>query len=162
LKINSAENLIGSGATMTGNGILPSKISEIHKLVEGLQGCLNNASGESDFLSKTFEELRACLKELSAAGKENERRLMEAEKKASELNATISSIADGVITYSPNGEIISMNTAAQELLGFSPEDLNRMTPIERIRLMKVKTADGKEQEPGQSPLVRALKGDHQE
>jgi PAS domain S-box-containing protein len=160
LKINSTENLIGSGATMTGNGILPSKISEIHKLVEGLQGCLNSTSeGESDHLSKTLEELRARLEELSAAGEENERRLMEAEKNASDLNATISSIADGVITYSPNGEIISMNIAAQELLGFSPEDLNRMTPLERIRLMKVKTADGKEQEPGQSPLVRALKGE---
>jgi PAS domain S-box-containing protein len=106
LKINSTENLIGSGATMIGNGILPSKISEIHKLVEGLQGCLNNASEESDFLSKTFEELRACLKELSAASKENERRLMEAEKKASELNATISSMAGGVISYSPKGETV--------------------------------------------------------
>jgi PAS domain S-box-containing protein len=145
---------------MTGSGILPPKISEIYNLIEGLQGRLNSASKEeSDFLSKAFEEIKTCLKEFSAAGEENERHLKEAERRASELNATISSIADGVITYSPNGEIISMNRAAQELLGISPEDSNRMTPLERMRLLKVKTAEGEEQEPGQSPLVRALRGE---
>ncbi len=160
LKINSAKNLIGSGAIMTGSGILPSKISEIYKLVEGLQGRSNSASKEeSDFLSRTFEELKARLKELSAAGEENERHLREAERKASELATTISSIADGVITYGPNGEITSMNRAAQDLLGFSPKDYNMMTIPERMGLMKVKTAEGAEQEPGQSPIVRALKGE---
>jgi PAS domain S-box-containing protein len=145
---------------MTGRGILHSKISEIYKLVEGLQGRLNSASKEeSDFLSKTFEELKAHLKEFSLANEENERHLNEAERKARELAATISSIADGVITYGPNGEITSMNRAARELLGVSSKGFNSMTAIERMRLMKVKTADSEEQEPGQSPLVRALNGE---
>lgn len=52
---------------MIGSGKPPSKISEINKLIEGLQGRLlnNNASDEeSEFLSRTLEELKARLKEL--------------------------------------------------------------------------------------------------
>jgi PAS domain S-box-containing protein len=63
-----------------------------------------------------------------------------------------------VITYNPNGEIISMNAAAQELLGVSMDDFNRVAIPERMRLMKVKTVEGAEQEPDRSPTVWALTG----
>ncbi|HKL48975.1 MAG TPA: PAS domain S-box protein, partial [Desulfuromonadales bacterium] len=73
-----------------------------------------------------------------------ERKKAEAERERifAELDATINSIADAVIIYSPDGTIARLNPAAEELLGYTPDMLNR--PLaERVRDLVVESADGR-------------------
>ena len=72
---------------------------------------------------------------------ERERLLVTLEERVAELDATITSIPDGVIIYSPLGEVVRANPSATRLLGF-PE-AERYDPLElRWENMRAQTADG--------------------
>ncbi len=138
-------------------GLLGARLVDVNGQPNGLL-MASDKEDEGDFTTEDEIILSQLAAIVSLALRHIEARL-EAERKSSELEATISSIADGVITYGPKGEITSMNKAAQELLSASPDDFNKIAIPERIRLMKVKTAEGAKQQPDQSPTVRALKGE---
>ncbi|HOG45971.1 MAG TPA: PAS domain S-box protein, partial [Anaerolineae bacterium] len=82
----------------------------------------------------------------------------EIERRAAELDATITSVADGLIIYSPEGEIVRMNPAAETILGYTPA--MRQRPIsERLPLLHMELPDGQPLPPDDSPPSRSLRGE---
>jgi PAS domain S-box-containing protein len=81
-----------------------------------------------------------------------------AEEKASKLDAALESLADGVIFYNTEYDLVRMNRAAQMILGFSDEEV-RLPAQERIKLFKIMTR--KKRPPKVEELVgfRALRGE---
>jgi PAS domain S-box-containing protein len=74
------------------------------------------------------------------------------------MDAAFSSIATGVVIYSPDGHLVRMNPAAQDLLLYGEEDWGR--PIEkRLALLGPRTSEGKPFASGESPPERALRGE---
>lgn len=72
------------------------------------------------------------------------------ERLLAELEATIRAIAEAVVIYRPNGEIVRMNPAAEKLLGYSNKD--REKPFtERISHLTLKTPEGES-----FPLVETM------
>jgi PAS domain S-box-containing protein len=64
----------------------------------------------------------------------------DAERRAAELDATFSAIADGVTICAPQGEIVRINPAAERILGYSPQE--RALPLaERAALLQLRLAD---------------------
>ena len=89
-----------------------------------------------------------------------ERKLAEEERErvVAELDATISSIPDGVLIYDPAGSIVRMNSAAERMLGYSPAQ-RKLALRERVALVRVETPDGKPFPLEELPHVRALRGE---
>lgn len=88
----------------------------------------------------------------------NEELAAEAERRASELLATITSMAEGVIVYDNVGNVARSNPAAQRLFGYSAEDLQKPW-AERVIKWRVETPDGKPVPLEQLPSARALRGE---
>lgn len=63
------------------------------------------------------------------------------ERRAGELDAVFASIADGVVVYGLQGEIVNINAPARELLGYEEEDIARPM-AERVSGLGVRLADG--------------------
>ena len=89
---------------------------------------------------------------------ERERLLAEVERRAAELDATITSVADGLIIYSPAGEIVRMNPAGLAILGYSPE-LSARPMAERLQRLRMELPDGQPLPVDESPPRRALRGE---
>lgn len=82
----------------------------------------------------------------------------EAQRRAAELDAIISSMADGLVIYDPGGEILHMNDAAARILGYGPGDAAR--PLkERAEGLALESAEGKPFPLEQTPGLRALAGE---
>jgi PAS domain S-box-containing protein len=89
---------------------------------------------------------------------ERERLLAEVQRRAAELDATIASIADGVLIYGPDGEIVVMNPAAERMLGYT--EAQRKLPVaERMRQLRMETPDRKPLPVDQAPPVRVMRGE---
>ena len=75
-----------------------------------------------------------------------------------ELDATIASIADGLIIYDHTGRIVRMNSIAEKLLGFTKEQ--RELPFQAHReILRPETPDGKPLPQEDEPVARALRGE---
>jgi len=84
--------------------------------------------------------------------------LRKVEAHAAEMEATISAIADGVVIYNAEMEIIRINTAAESLLELTPD--RRKLPLhDRIKLSHMCSADGRPLTPQALPSLRALRGE---
>ena len=82
----------------------------------------------------------------------------EAERRAAELEGTISAVVDGLLIYGPGGEIVRMNRAAEELLSYTPEE--RALPFaERMALLRFESPEGRPYRPEDLPMARALRGE---
>ncbi len=92
------------------------------------------------------------------AEEERERLVAEIEQRAAELDATISSMADGVVICGPAGEIVRMNPAALEALGDSLQGAGS-APGEWMKRLSIETADGKAIPSEDTPIARALRGE---
>ncbi|MDP2660451.1 MAG: PAS domain S-box protein, partial [Dehalococcoidia bacterium] len=104
-----------------------------------------------DRLSETNQRLTENARQVREQADESERR-------ASEMDAVIASIADGLVIYNPAGEIVHMNPAAVEILGFSEEQ--RKLPVsERTTLARSETPEGRPMVAAEVPFVRALEGE---
>lgn len=86
---------------------------------------------------------------------ERDRLLAENERRATELEATIESIQEGVIIYSPSGEILRMNGAADRMLGYSDE-ARREPMAERLVRLRIEDAEGNPLPLDETPQARAL------
>lgn len=82
----------------------------------------------------------------------------EAQRRAGELGATITAIADGIIAYDPTGEIIHTNAAAQDILGYTGEEKD-VPIVDRLRALRMETADGRPLEPWEAVPMKALRGE---
>lgn len=80
------------------------------------------------------------------------------EAHAAELEATISAIADGVVIYDAAMEVTHASTAAESLLGLTP-DLQRLPFQERLIRCQLRAADGHPLMPEEWPSLRALRGE---
>lgn len=82
----------------------------------------------------------------------------EVQRRAAELEATVSAVPDGLVINGPSGEILLMNEAAERLFGYAPEQ--RALPMtERVAIRQFETGDGKPMPLEQFPAHRALKGE---
>ncbi|MDA8216612.1 MAG: PAS domain-containing sensor histidine kinase [Dehalococcoidales bacterium] len=82
----------------------------------------------------------------------------EAWRRAAELDATVNSIADGVLIYNVDGSIVRMNAAAEAMLGYTEEE-RALGIAERMAGRAFQAPDGKPLPPEQMPPVRALHGE---
>jgi PAS domain S-box-containing protein len=89
---------------------------------------------------------------------ERERLLAEVQRRAAELDTTITAIADGVIIYDEAGWIVRMNPTAERILGYTQE-IRRLSLRERMALLRMEGADGKPFPVGQMPSEIALRGE---
>ena len=88
---------------------------------------------------------------------ERERLLAQVENQAAELEATISSMANGLIIYNVSGKAIRMNNAAKELL---PQYVFfHMTVADRARVIHWETEEELPYPPEELPTARALRGE---
>ena len=76
---------------------------------------------------------------------------------ASELSATMTSLADGLILFNPRGDVMRINDAAIRLLAFS-SDPQALPFIDHLRSLQVKTPDGSVYPADEMPYERALRG----
>jgi len=77
-----------------------------------------------------------------AAERERERLLDEVQRRAAELEATVSAIAEGLIVNRPDGQILRMNRAAELTLGLTMEEMGKPYQ-ERIRMYQPHDAQGR-------------------
>jgi len=87
-----------------------------------------------------------------------ERAYEEVRRRTAELDATIDSMADGVVIYNPDEQIVRMNAAAQRLIGFTEDECHE-SGFERWRKRRLETADGTPFPREQIPAIRALRGE---
>ena len=109
-------------------------------LTESLQ---RDSSGEPLYFIAVIEDI-------------SERKRIESEKERllAELDATINSIADGVVIYGPEMTIVRMNPAVDRILGGVKEPLP-----ERVARLRVETAEGAPFALTETPGWRALHGE---
>jgi PAS domain S-box-containing protein len=92
------------------------------------------------------------------AAEERERLTVELQRRAAELDATISSLADGVLICGPAGEVVRMNRAAEEMLGYSNGEWRRHS-TDWAKLLRAETPAGEPFPPDDMPIARALQGE---
>jgi PAS domain S-box-containing protein len=82
----------------------------------------------------------------------------EAEQRAGLLSTIIASMADGVLVYGHTGDIVLMNAMAEQILGYSAQELS--LPIEqRIDRLGLRQSDGSRYPAPRFPAMRALRGE---
>jgi PAS domain S-box-containing protein len=74
-----------------------------------------------------------------------------------ELEAAIAAVPEGIVVYSPGGQILVTNAAAERLLR-TTEELSGETLLERWSRLRVQTTEGKPFPIEESPVVKALGG----
>lgn len=77
---------------------------------------------------------------------------------AAETAATMASLADGLIVFNPQGDIVRMNDAAVHLLGYAPNG-HAVPFTEHLQTLHVKALDGSVYPSEEMPTARALHGD---
>ncbi|MHB1415282.1 MAG: PAS domain-containing sensor histidine kinase, partial [Chloroflexota bacterium] len=89
-----------------------------------------------------------------------ERKQAEAERERllAELDATLASIADALIVYDPQGNILRLNAAAERLFGYGGSQ-RKAGLGERMASLQVRGPDGRPIPVDELPLVRALRGE---
>ena len=88
------------------------------------------------------------------------RKLAEEEnaRQTAELEATITSITEGLLVYNPEGDLVRINETAARILAYEPEML-ALTFHERCLALRAETIDGKAYPPEDMPSMRALRGE---
>lgn len=103
-------------------------------------------------------EIAMDITERKRVEEERERLLEEVRRQSAELDVTITSVADGLMIHGRTEEIIRMNPAAEEMLGYTPEE--RKLPLaERMALLRAETPDGEPFPIEDTPSRRALRGE---
>ena len=105
-----------------------------------------------------FRDLTETNERLALANKRTQELAEEAQHRALELDAVISTEAEGVVIYGRNGEIVRLNPAAEQILGLTPER-QRMSIEERAAIVDTETAGGRPMAPEETPSWRALRGE---
>jgi PAS domain S-box-containing protein len=147
---------LGKHAAAVGRGefgsvVQVSRPRELRELAEAF----NLMTGE---LRAHQEMLTAANEELAIHSQESDQRAQDAQRRASELDLTIGSIADGVLILGASGEIVRMNPAAERIIGFS--SVERGLPhMERAPLLHARSSEGQRLLAEEMPAQRALRGE---
>ncbi|MCL4552979.1 MAG: ATP-binding protein, partial [Candidatus Marsarchaeota archaeon] len=104
------------------------------------------------------DELRRTNAELASARAQAQQEAEEAERRAAELNATLVSVADALIIYNPNEEIVLMNPAAEWLIGYTAAE-RKLSLADRLSLLRVQQPNGDPFPIEAMPVRRALHGE---
>ncbi len=84
----------------------------------------------------------------------------EARRTADELDASLNSMANGVLISDREGRIVRINPVAQRILGYTAEDLRLPFPERLSRLpFELTTTDGELLPTEMMPIIRALHGE---
>ena len=82
----------------------------------------------------------------------------EAKHRATELNATLTAIADGVIIYDATGRVVHLNATAQRLTGYALGEEHH-PPSLHVVFRRMEHADGTPYATEETPSWRALQGE---
>jgi len=93
----------------------------------------------------------------TAEATEREQRQL-AERRAAELDAILDSLTEPLVVSDPAGNLVRVNPAFRRMIG-APENWQGLDIGERVRQVKLETADGKPVDPEQTPGARALAGE---
>jgi PAS domain S-box-containing protein len=109
-------------------------------------------------LYTTYQALRSRSEETLEYAEAATKVGQEAEQRAAELDATISSIAAGVVIYDNSGNVIRINEFARNLLGFTSDDYH--LPYQEFSArFKLHKSDGVPYAIEEAPLYRAFRGE---
>jgi signal transduction histidine kinase len=116
--------------------------------------------GEDDrqLLQALAARVALALENARLYGARHERLLDEVRRRAAELQAIVSAIADGLVVNGPRGEILHANATARRVLNYGDGDLGT-TYVERMRLYRPHDAKGRPIPPDRHPVARALRGE---
>ncbi|MHB9022981.1 MAG: sensor histidine kinase [Armatimonadota bacterium] len=89
---------------------------------------------------------------------ERERLLEEVQRRAAELDATLDAMADGLVIYNPQEQIVRMNQTAREVLGYAPGEIAKPW-TERIAQVRLERPDGQPFRLEETTAWRALHGE---
>ena len=89
---------------------------------------------------------------------EQERLLAEVERWATELDASLNSIADGVLIFGPDGVIVRSNPTGERLTGFSA-GMSAKPVAEAPMILGMETPEGQPVLFEEMPAIRALRGE---
>ena len=92
-----------------------------------------------------------------AEATEREQRQL-AERRAAELNAILDSLTEPLVVSDLAGNLVRVNPAFRRMIG-ALENWRGLDIGERVRQVKLETADGKPVDPAQTPGARALAGE---
>ena len=120
-------------------------------LGENIDLVLDPTTGTPLFFREVQQELLRTQEALRQANEELARRV-------AELDATINSMADGLVIFDPAGKIVRMNPAMGKIMGFTPDDLEKPLAAQ-IALVHPETPAGEPFPMGKLPLTRALRGE---
>ncbi len=89
---------------------------------------------------------------------ERSRLLAELQRRASELDATVDALVEGLVICDSSGAIVRLNTSAERILGLDPSE--RTLPLEELaRRLRVETPLGTPVAVDELPISRALRGE---
>jgi two-component system CheB/CheR fusion protein len=92
-----------------------------------------------------------------AENTEREQR-QQAEQRAAELDAILDSLAEPLMVSDAQGRLVRANPAFRRMLG-NADEWRDLSAAERIRQVRLETADGQPIDPASSPGARALAGE---
>ena len=86
---------------------------------------------------------------------------VEAERQANQLDRIFEALADALIVYDAEGNLVRMNAATRRILGLdaAPPDYSQRTVEERHALFNRRDAHGHPLAPEDTPMLRALRGE---
>lgn len=142
------------GEVITGEEIEILRGDGTRGVVRANSAPIRNAEGRIVAAVVAFDDIT----DLKRVEEERELLLEEVQRRAAELDATIASVADGLIVYNPAGDIVQVNEAARRMLGYS-EEQRRLPVAEMLALLRIETADGRPVSIQQFPAERALRGE---
>lgn len=133
------------------NEELQAQQEELTSLNEELQA-------QQEALYTTYQELQSQAEKIREHADSIARARDEAEQRAAELDATLSSIVAGVVIYDAAGNIIQVNEIALTTLGYSSDEYE-LPYQERLKILKLHKSNGNPFEIEETPLPRALQGE---
>jgi PAS domain S-box-containing protein len=90
--------------------------------------------------------------------REREQLLMESELWAAQMDAAISSVADGLVIYDATGKVVRTNRAAERIL-YHSDEAREMSIVELMASVRAETFEGRPFPADRLPVVRALRGE---
>jgi PAS domain S-box-containing protein len=104
------------------------------------------------------EERERLLAQLKESNEQLALSSLEAQRRAAELDVTITSIADAILVFDQSGRLVRTNSAAERLLGHSAEGQD-LSIEEHAQMLQLETEDGSPFPIDELPYVRALRGE---
>ena len=126
--------------------------AELRSAIERLESANEALKSANEELISTNEELISTNEELISTNEEMQRR-------TAELDATLSSMANGVVIYGPDGQKRFSNQEAQDILEYTPNERALADIGERVRAMSFSKEDGSPFGLDETPAARALRGE---